>query len=402
MLADMDARGLAALQDYSAKFDNFNLSKDKLGVSKEEIETKATMLTEEQKEAIDFCYLQCLEVQKEIAAEIKPIEKISGYGRTSFIPKPMERIGVYVPGGLAPLPSSLMMAGISARVAGVKEIIVCTPPRTEGLNPAIAYLAKKLGINEVYLLGGVVAIWFLANGLEGISRPVDKICGPGNIYVAEAKNQLAQSGKVGIDMIAGPSEVFILGDETANARFVAADLLAQAEHGTNSSAILVTDSREFALNVQQEVREQLGKMRRKEAIAKALENCGGIFIVRDLETEGAKLANEFGPEHLEIFCREELSQTLVQNACRAGAVFVGTGEAFADYGATGGNHILPTGGTIRFSSGLSAKDFFVWRYAEQLSPNAQKQLSKRVSLFAELENLEAHSNAAKLRGERYE
>ncbi len=393
-IRNMNLQGFSALQKYSREFDWFELSKENIRVTPEEIESRVLLLTEKQKESIDFSFEQVFEFQKKVAQTIQPITSTTRYGTTSLIPKPMERVGIYTPGGLAALPSSLMMAGVCARAAGVKELIVCTPPRREGLNPAIAYLVKKLGIKEVYLLGGIAAIWFMANGLERISKPVDKICGPGNVYVSEAKSQLAQAGKVGIDLIAGPSEVLIIADESANACFVAADLLAQAEHGVNSSAILVTNSKELAVAVKEEVKKQLETKQKKKEIA--LEQCGGIFVVSNLE-EGVKLANEFGPEHLEILCKGSTREKLLETQLCAGAIFIDTGEAFADYGMTGGNHILPTGGSVRFSSGLSARDFFVWQYVEQLSKEAQKELAERTATFADLENLEAHSDAARIR-----
>ena len=389
-------QGFSALQEYSRKFDGFEISGESIRVTQEEIESRAKVLTEKQRESIDFSFEQVLEFQKKVVETIQPIVSTTRYGTTSLIPKPMERAGIYTPGGLAALSSSLMMAGVCAKAAGVRELIVCTPPRKEGLNPAIAYLVKKLGINEIYLLGGIAAIWFMANGLERISKPVNKICGPGNVYVSEAKSQLAQAGKVGIDLIAGPSEVLVIADESANAGFVAADLLAQAEHGINSSAILVTNSKELAVAVQQEVKEQLSTKKRKEEIALALEQCGGIFLVSNLE-KGVKLANEFGAEHLEILCKSSTREKLLETQLCAGAIFIDTGEAFADYGMTGGIHILPTGGSASFSSGLSARDFFVWQYVEQLSKEAQEELAERTTTFADLENLEAHSDAAKIR-----
>lgn len=395
-IAAMDAKGFGALQDYSLNFDRFALTQSNLRIVQGEIREKTKLLAEEQQEAIDFAFNKTFAFQQTVSRTIQPISVQDETGSTSLIPRPLNRVGIYVPGGLAPLPSSLMMAGVSAKAAGVKDLIVCTPPRPEGLNPAVAYLAEKLEINEIYLLGGVAAIWFMANGLDDIA-PVEKICGPGNAYVAEAKSQLAQSGKVGIDMVAGPSEVLIIADKSANPEFVAADLLAQAEHGPASSAVLITDSNELAISVQKEVYLQLQFMKRKDSIAKTLDNCGAIFLMNNLIREGSLLANDFAPEHLEFFCGRSTTDKLLKKTIRAGAVFIGTGEAFADYGATGGNHILPTGGTSRFSSGLSARDFFTWTYFEKLSDARQAALSERVSCFADMESLEAHSSAARIR-----
>jgi histidinol dehydrogenase len=244
----------------------------------------------------------------------------------------------------------------------------------------------------------------MANGLQLAKRkiaPVDKICGPGNAYVAEAKAQLAQSGKVGIDMIAGPSEVLVLADKSsiANSNYIAADLLAQAEHGLTSSALLFTDSDDLAVQVQKEVESQLAKIKRGKEIAQALRACGGIFVVDDLLKDGVPLADDFASEHLEIFCSEQLTQAILTRGICAGAIFIRTGEAFADYGMTGGNHVLPTSRTARFSSGLSARDFVVWQYQEELSNATQEELAEATATFAlELESLEAHANAAKVRG----
>ncbi|MFH1785219.1 MAG: histidinol dehydrogenase [Candidatus Micrarchaeota archaeon] len=396
LINDMNQRGFDALADYSLKFDGITISQENIKIQKDEINLQASKLTENQIKAIDFAFNQTQEFQQEIAQNLQPIIKQTEFGSTKFIPKPIERIGIYVPGGLAPLPSSLLMAGTSARVAKSRELIVCTPPRKEGLNPAIAYLLQKLNITEAFWLGGVAAVWFMANGIPKISRSVDKICGPGNSYVTEAKSQLLQSGKVGIDMLAGPSEVLIIADKSANPEFIAADLLAQAEHGTNSSAILVTDSKELVVEVQKQLDLQLTQLKRKNEIKLALENCGAIFIVEDI-LDGVQIANDFAPEHLEIFCKKDTELAILSSGVAAGAIFIKTGESFADYGMTGGNHILPTNSTARFSSGLSVKDFVVWQYVEELTEQGQQKLSTLASCFADLESLEAHSSAARIR-----
>ncbi|VVC04058.1 Histidinol dehydrogenase [Candidatus Bilamarchaeum dharawalense] len=396
LLADMDQRQFSALADYSLKFDKFRLNMENIKIPKEEIEKQASELTKQQIRAIDFAYAQTKTLQEKIAQFITPISIQSKFGVTKFIPKPIDRVGIYVPGGLAPLPSSLLMAAVSAKAAGVKDIILCTPPRSDGLSPAIAYLMLKLGIKDAFWLGGVAAIWFMANGISPF-KAVDKICGPGNSFVTEAKSQLSQSGKIGIDMIAGPSEVLIIADGSANPAYIAADLLAQAEHGINSSSVLLTDSKELAIAVQNEIDFQLSKMKRKKEIKQALETCGGIFVIDDPISQGVAMANQFVPEHLEIYCKKSLCDSILSCNPKAGAIFINTCEAFADYGMTGGNHILPTNRTARFSSGLSAKDFFIWQYVEELSDQAQSNLSDFTTKFADLESLEAHSNAAKLR-----
>jgi len=397
ILEDMDVRGFDALVDYSKKFDSFELNTGSIRIAMDEIQRQAATLKNEQKKAIEFAYNSTMEVQQEIAKSCQSVEVNSDFGCTKQVPVPIERVGFYVPGGLAPLPSSLLMAGTSARAAGVKDIVFCTPPRKEGINPATAYIMLKLKVNEAFWLGGVAAIWLMTNGISSICKPVDKICGPGNAYVAEAKSQVAQTGKVGIDMIAGPSEVLVLADDSANPEFIAADLLAQAEHGLDSSAVLVTDSEKLALAVQTDVGSQLAKMKRGKEIATSLENCGGIFVVGDLLNDGVDIANRFAAEHLELFCKKETEAAILKKMPIAGAVFVRTGEAFADYGMTGGNHILPTKRTARFSSGLSARDFLVWQYIEELTDDGQKKLAEMAGTFADMESLEAHANAARKR-----
>ena len=287
------------------------------------------------------------ERQKSYGYEIKDGGSVLGR-----IVRPLARVGVYVPGGTAALPSTLLMNCIPAKVAGVKEIIIATPPKKEGISPVIAAAADAVGVNRVFTVGGAQAVAAMAFGTESIPR-VDKIAGPGNIYVAEAKKQLF--GRVAIDMIAGPSEILVLADETANPRYVAADLLSQAEHDEMASAILVTTSEELGRRVSEEVDEFVKGLSRKEIIQKSLDNYGWILLADSLE-DAVETVNLIASEHLEIVtCNPFEVMTKIRNA---GAIFLGeySSEPLGDYFA-GPNHILPTNGTARFFSPVSVDDF---------------------------------------------
>jgi histidinol dehydrogenase len=237
----------------------------------------------------------------------------------------------------------------------------------------------------------------MAYGLLGLIPKVDMICGPGNVYAAAAKQTVAARGLVRIDMMAGPSEVLISADEAARADYVAADMLAQAEHGINSPAILLTDSKKLAEKVQQELQKQLSELNSGGTAGQSLRDYGAIVLVDSLE-ESVAIANGYAPEHLEVMVQD--SEPIVQNLTNAGAIFVNTCEAFADYGMSGGNHILPTGGTARFLSGLSVYDFIVRTYIEVMSDEGQARLAELTGTFADLEGLEAHSRAARKRGKK--
>lgn len=395
IIEELDLKGLEKIIELTEKFDQFELTKENIKVSKEGMEEQLEKLTQKEKKAIDCAYNTVYSFQLKISKNQKTIEEKEKGRTTKFIPRAIERIGIYVPGGLAPLPSSLLMVGATAKAAGVKEMVVCTPPRKEGLNPAIAYLVKKLGITQVYRIGGIQAIWAMANGLDDYFKKVNKICGPGNAYVAEAKKQMFASGKVGVDLIAGPSEVLILADGSANPRYLAADMLAQAEHGPNSPGILITNSEEIALETQKEIEDQLKKLKRGKETAKAIQEYGGIMVVESID-QGLKLANEYASEHLEFFLNKENMEKIKEFPI-AGAIFINSGESFADYGMGGSNHVLPTGGTARFSSGLSVLDFLVWQYVDELTKEEQEKLAEKTGVFADVEGLEAHANAARIR-----
>ncbi|MFH2106822.1 MAG: histidinol dehydrogenase [Candidatus Micrarchaeota archaeon] len=395
LLAELDLKGFRAVVELTKKFDKFDLNPENIRIGKEEIAEQAAKITKKQKESIDESFERVYSFQKKVAESIIPICEEKDRRNTKLVPRPIERVGIWIPGGLAPLPSSLLMAGATARAAGVKSLIGITPPRTE-LNPAVAYILQKLEIKDMFRMGGVPAIWAMANGLAPYFEKVDMVCGPGNMYVAEAKRQVRGQGKVGIDLDAGPSEVLILADETANSTYVAADMLAQAEHGPTSPGILITDSERIAKETQEEIGIQLTMLKRGMETEIAIQEYGGILLVRDF-AEALNLANQYASEHLEIFCSDETLEKIRGSLPPAGAVFIRTGEAFADYGFTGGNHILPTGGSARFSSGLSALSFITWQYQEEMSEGEQKKAAEGTGIFADIEGLEAHANAARIR-----
>ncbi|MFD2671010.1 histidinol dehydrogenase [Marinicrinis sediminis] len=312
--------------------------------------------------------------------------------------RPLERVGVYVPGGKAAYPSSVLMNVIPAQVAGVKEIVMVTPPGTNGvlgINPAILVAAHELGITEIYRVGGAQAVAALAYGTETI-RPVDKICGPGNIYVALAKRNVY--GVVDIDSIAGPTDIVVFADEQAEPAYVAADMLSQAEHDEMASAILVTDSERLADEVQRELAEQLAHLQRKDIALASLERHGAILLAANLE-EGMATVNRIAPEHLELMVSDPLNWLgKVENA---GAVFLGrySSEPVGDYFA-GPNHILPTNGTARFSSPLNVDDFLKKSSVIYYSREALLQNGEHIVRLALSEGLDGHAKAIQVRLEK--
>lgn len=306
---------------------------------------------------------------------------------------PLQRVGVYVPGGRAAYPSSLLMGVIPAQVAGVGEIIVTTPSDKEGsVNPIILATAHLLGIDKVYRIGGAQAIAALGLGTESVPR-VDKIVGPGNIYVATAKKMLY--GEVGIDMVAGPSEVIIIADDSADAEYAAADLLAQAEHDPLASAILLTDDPDMAKQVSKAVARQFEALSRKEILQKSLNQYGGILVTRSMQ-ECVDLCNQLAPEHLGLHVRDPWQVSgQIQNA---GAIFLGSysPESVGDYWA-GPNHVLPTNGSARFFSPLNANDFLKMSSLVSYSKKALNEHSDKIVNLALSEGLDAHANAIKIR-----
>ena len=306
---------------------------------------------------------------------------------------PLERVGLYVPGGTAAYPSSVIMNCIPAKLAGVKEVIMVTPPGKDGkIPPNILAAARICGVNRVFRVGGAQAIAALAYGTESVPR-VDKIVGPGNQFVAEAKKQVF--GKVGIDMVAGPSEILVIADGKCDPRIVAADLLSQAEHDKNASAVLVTDSEELAVAVQAAIEEQLPKLRREEIARVSIDTNGKIIVADNLDT-AVEIANEIAPEHLEV-CVDQPFDYLDKSK-NAGSIFLGHNcpEALGDYFA-GPNHTLPTSGTARFSSPLSVDDFVKKTQYTYYTRPALEKAQQTVSTFAKQEGLTAHARSIDIR-----
>jgi histidinol dehydrogenase len=391
IVRDVRIRGDAALIDYAAQFDECVLRPSELQVSEGELRETAAR--------VDGCVLEALReaicrVRAFHEAECRDsweMETKSGVHIGQRI-TPIERVGLYVPGGTASYPSSVVMNVVPAQVAGVERIVVATPPRAIHHNPAVAAALVELGVTEIYAVGGAQAIAALAFGTETVPQ-VHKITGPGNRYVAAAKKLVF--GTVGIDSIAGPSEVVIIADDTARASFVASDLLAQAEHGEDASAVLVTTSNTLALEVVRQLTKQMGQLSRAPVIEKSLAQYGGIIIVNDMD-EACALVNQLAPEHLQIMTRNEID--IAARIRHAGAIFFGanTPEAVGDYLA-GPNHVLPTSGAARFSSALSVHDFTRRTSIVKFSASEMKRTAPLIAALARSEGLDAHARSALIR-----
>lgn len=387
ILEDVREGGLEKAVEYAQKFDG--LKGKKLAVSESQISKLADKVTPTLAKAIRQAIKNAVAFHKH---ELKDLNGFTFKGKDGEVLgqriRPMHRVGLYVPGGAAVYPSTVIMNAVPALVAGVDEIVVTTPAK-DGIHPSVAFVLRELGITEVYHIGGAQAIALLAYGAKGI-EPVDKIVGPGNVFAAIAKKEVF--GTVDIDMIAGPSEILVLADSSADPDFVAADLLSQAEHGSGfEAALCITDNMETAEMISECVDEQVEKSPKKKLLEKVLANFGRILVVKDW-FDGVAIANRIAPEHLEIMTREaeELSESIVN----AGAVFIGpwSSEPVGDYFA-GPDHVLPTNGTARFSSPLGVYDFVkrmsVIRYS-------QKAILKNGKAIAEMANTEGfihHANA---------
>jgi len=391
IIRDVRTRGDAALIDYTARFDGMQLRASELRVPEETLRRSAqrvdSFVLESLREAIRNvrAFHEC---QKEESWEITPAEGVRLGQRIS----PIARAGLYVPGGTAAYPSSVVMNVVPAQVAGVRRIVVTTPPRTLAETPAVAAILVELNVSEVYAVGGAQAIAALAYGTETVPR-VDKITGPGNKYVAAAKKLVF--GSVGIDSIAGPSEVVIIADDSARADFVAADLLAQAEHAEEASAILLTTSERLTRETAAELTRQVVSLPRRTISQRSLMKHGAIVLVASLD-EACAIANELAPEHLELMTNDD--EGVAAQIREAGAIFFGeqTPEAVGDYLA-GPNHVLPTGGTARFSSALGVYDFVKRTSLLRYSSEAIKRSAGRVAALAAAEGLQAHARSALMR-----
>ena len=394
IIENVRAKRDAAIFDYTKRFDGADINAENILVTEDEI-----------KEAYEKVDEKLLEVIRKALVNIRKYhEKQRQYSwfdseESGIIlgqkVTALEKVGVYVPGGKAVYPSSVLMNIIPARVAGVKKIVMTTPPGKDGkVNPATLVAAKEAGVDAIYKVGGAQAIAALAFGTESVPK-VDKIVGPGNIYVALAKK--AVFGFVSIDSIAGPSEIMVLADETANPRFVAADLLSQAEHDEMASAILVTTSRDLAEQVSKEVEGFVAQLSRKEIIQKSLDNYGYILVAESMD-EAIATVNEIASEHLELVTKNPFeTMTKIRNA---GAIFVGeySSEPLGDYFA-GPNHVLPTNGTAKFFSPLSVDDFIKKSSIISYSREALEPIYKDIVQFAECEQLTAHANSIRVRFE---
>ena len=393
ILDDVRQHGDKALINYTKQFDNANL--ESLEVTKEEIAEAAPLLSVELKQAIEMSRRNIWKFHSEQQHDYDEIQTSPGvYCWQKAVP--IEKVGFYIPGGSAPLFSTVLMLGIPAQIAECKEVILCTPPNAEGkIHPAILYAAKVAGIHRIFKVGGAQAIAAMAFGTETVPK-VYKIFGPGNQYVTAAK-QLVSLREVAIDMPAGPSEVEVMADETANPVFVAADLLSQAEHGADSQVLLVTTSEKLVEQVKDQLLIQLNKLPRKEIAEKALEN-SKIIIVKSLE-EAIAFTNEYAPEHLIISTKSYM--VVSENIVNAGSVFLGnmTPESAGDY-ASGTNHTLPTNGYAKAYNGVNLDSFIRKITFQQLTPEGLTNLSNAIILMAENEGLQGHANAVKLRIER--
>lgn len=392
IIADVRENGDTAVKAYCAKFDKAELTS--LEVTPEEIQ-----------EAISQVEPEFLDILREAAENIRSFH--SRQVRNSFVIAdkpgivlgqkitPIEKVGVYVPGGTAAYPSTVLMDTIPAKIAGCPQVVMVTPPGRDGkVNPAILAAASIAGVNRIFKVGGAQAIAALAYGTESIPK-VDKIVGPGNAFVAEAKKQVF--GRVSIDMIAGPSEILVIADGKSNPVHVAADLLSQAEHDKLASAVLVTDSEELAQAVQAELERQLPLLPRQEIARASIENNGKIIVAETLMA-GIEIANEIAPEHLELQVDDPFSYLdAIQNA---GSIFLGRScpEALGDYFA-GPNHTLPTSGTARFSNPLSVDDFVKKSQFSYYTPEALAKAADKIAAFAEKEGLRAHGRSVTIRKE---
>lgn len=390
VMNDVKQGGDAAVKNFTQQFDGVVL--DNCRVSEKEISESGALLSDELKAAIQQAAANVQLFHEKQLSAVEIIETMPGVKcwRKSV---GIEKVGLYIPGGTAPLFSTILMLAIPAKIAGCKEVVLCSPPGKDGkLHPAILFAAGLTGISFVFTIGGVQAIAAMAYGTATVPQ-VYKIFGPGNQYVTCAK-QLVQQEGIAIDMPAGPSEVCVMADETANAAFVAADLLSQAEHGADSQVLLVTSDELIVKSVELELEKQLVLLPRKAIAAKALENSSAI-VVKDIH-EAIALVNEYAAEHLIIACKDE--ETIADKIINAGSVFLGnySPESVGDY-ASGTNHTLPTNGFAKAYSGVSVDSFVKKVTYQKLSQEGLMKIGNTVTLMAEAEGLHAHANAVGIR-----
>ncbi|MEP0266207.1 histidinol dehydrogenase [Dokdonia sp.] len=387
---EIKQKGDVAVAKYTSIFDNVVL--DTVQVSNDEINNAITVVPQEVKDAIQLAKKNIETFHKAQQTERISVETMKGVSCWQE-KRPIQKVGLYIPGGTAPLFSTILMLAVPAKLAGCTDIVLCTPPSKDGLiNPAILYAAQLCGVTKIYKVGGIQAIAAMTFGTETIPN-VYKIFGPGNQFVTVAK-QLATKHGIAIDMPAGPSELLIVADQSADAAFVASDLLSQAEHGVDSQVILVSTSRDFIDNVETEVEKQISTLSRKRIAQKAIDNSKLIYVENDVIA--LSLINEYGPEHF-IICVED-EDFYVQGIQNAGSVFIGnyTPESAGDY-ASGTNHTLPTNGYAKQYSGVNLDSFMKSMTFQKITEEGIKNIGKAIEVMATAEGLEAHKNAVTLR-----
>lgn len=391
IIEEVKLKGDSALKAYALEFDGINLSQ--LYIGKEEIDSLSTEAGDIERQALQTAYNNIRKFHEAQLIKENKVETTTGVvcWRES---RAIEKVGLYIPGGTAVLPSTFLMLGIPAKLAGCAEIVVCSPPQKNGkVNPYLAFCAQLLGIERIYLVGGAQAVAAMAYGTESIPK-VDKIFGPGNQYVTKAKTIIQSESQTAIDMPAGPSEVLVIADDTANPVFVAADLLAQAEHGTDSQAVLVSTSAEIIEQTIAELEKQLLALPRRDIAAKAIANSYAI-LTADL-VEAMRFSNKYAPEHL-ILATDKW-ETLIDKIINAGSVFLGhlTPESAGDY-ASGTNHTLPTSSYAKAYSGVSIDSFVKKITFQHISRTGIENLGPTVEVLAALEGLDGHRNAITVR-----
>ncbi|MFH0841152.1 MAG: histidinol dehydrogenase [Bacteroidota bacterium] len=390
ILFDVKTSGDKALHEYSMKFDK--IKQEKIRVSRKEIMESGNKIPEKLKEAINTAYRNIEKFHMSQLCREEVVVTMPGI-RCWRKNAAIEKVGLYIPGGSAPLFSSVLMLGIPARIAGCRQIIMCTPPgRTGNVDPLILYAASLTGISEIYKIGGAQAIAAMVYGTETVPK-VNKIFGPGNQYVTRAK-EMVQADGVAIDMPAGPSEVLVIADKTADPEFVAADLLSQSEHGPDSQVVLVTDSRKILPGVMAEIKKQIKLLPRKDIAEQAL-NTSLLILMPDLE-QAISFSNEYAPEHLIINCAN--AAEMAEKVINAGSVFIGkySCESAGDY-ASGTNHTLPTNGYAKCYCGVSVESFMRKITFQEITKEGIRNIGPAVELMAEAESLAGHANAVKIR-----
>ena len=391
IIEEVKNHGDAALKSYAKQFDKVEL--EELYLGQDEIDALAMGISRDQMRALEIAFQNIHKFHQTQLKRERTVETMPGVKCWREV-RPIEKVGLYIPGGSAVLPSTLLMLGVPARIAGCKEIVVCSPPQNNGkINGFVAYCLKLLQINKIYLVGGAQAVAAMAFGTESIPK-VNKIFGPGNQFVTKAKSIIQGLTDVSIDMPAGPSEVLVIADESANPAYIAADLLAQAEHGIDSQAILVATSETITEAVKKELESQLQILPRKELAEQAMKN--SYMIVTETLQEAMDFSNQYAPEHLILETNEW--KPLINKVLNAGSVFLGhlTPESAGDY-ASGTNHTLPTSGFARSYSGVSVDSFVKKITFQHISEEGLEQIGSTVEILAELEGLHAHKNAVSIR-----